>query len=50
MVRTSRKYSISISTPTHSYMKYLYKYPESAYPYDQIVKNQSAAIAAGAGI
>ncbi|HBC89622.1 MAG TPA: glucosidase [Lentisphaeria bacterium] len=26
------------STPTHSYMKYLYKYPHNAYPYDQIVK------------
>src|SRR4051794_13324493 len=26
------------STPTHSYMKYLYKYPQSAYPYDQIVR------------
>jgi hypothetical protein len=25
------------STPTHSYMKYLYKYPQAAYPYDQIV-------------
>ena len=25
------------STPTHSYMKYLYKYPHQAYPYDQIV-------------
>ena len=25
------------STPTHSYMKYLYKYPHSAYPYDQLV-------------
>jgi hypothetical protein len=25
------------STPTHSYMKYLYKYPQSAYPYDQLV-------------
>jgi len=25
------------STPTHSYMKYLYKYPQSAYPYDTIV-------------
>ncbi|HEX8782615.1 MAG TPA: hypothetical protein VF764_04540, partial [Steroidobacteraceae bacterium] len=25
------------STPTHSYMKYLYKYPQQAYPYDQIV-------------
>ena len=25
------------STPTHSYMKYLYKYPQAAYPYaDQI--------------
>jgi Glycosyl hydrolase family 63 C-terminal domain len=26
------------STPTHSYMKYLYKYPQAAYPYDKIVK------------
>jgi hypothetical protein len=25
------------STPTHSYMKYLYKYPQAAYPYDDIV-------------
>src|SRR5262249_42958505 len=25
------------STPTHSYMKYLYKYPHAAYPYDEIV-------------
>jgi len=26
------------STPTHSYMKYLYKYPQGAYPYDDIVR------------
>src|SRR5579862_2596602 len=25
------------STPTHSYMKYLYKYSQAAYPYDHIV-------------
>jgi hypothetical protein len=25
------------STPTHSYMKYLYKYPQSAYPYADLV-------------
>jgi hypothetical protein len=25
------------STPTHSYMKYLYKYPQRAYPYDDLV-------------
>ena len=25
------------STPTHSYMKYLYKYPQAAYPYDQLI-------------
>src|SRR6266705_3570361 len=25
------------STPTHSYMKYRYKYPKRAYPYDQLV-------------
>jgi hypothetical protein len=26
------------STPTHSYMKYLYKYPQEAYPYLDLVK------------
>ncbi len=26
------------STPTHSYMKYLYKYPHAAYPYDDLLK------------
>ena len=32
------------STPTHSYMKYLYKYPQEAYPYDDIVSiNRSAS-------
>ncbi len=25
------------STPTHSYMKYLYKYPHKAYPYADLV-------------
>ena len=25
------------STPTHSYMKYLYKYPHAAFPYDDLV-------------
>jgi hypothetical protein len=26
------------STPTHSYMKYLYKYPQAAYPYNDLVQ------------
>jgi len=26
------------STPTHSYLKYLYKYPQNAYPYDNLVE------------
>ena len=25
------------STPTHSYMKYLYKYPQAAFPYEDLV-------------
>src|SRR5271157_871381 len=29
------------STPTHSYMKYLYKYPHAAYPYDDLVKTNA---------
>ncbi len=31
------------STPTHSYMKYLYKYPQSAYPYRELVQKNRAA-------
>src|SRR5215217_5693229 len=30
------------STPTHSYMKYLYKYPQAAYPYDDLVRTNAA--------
>src|SRR5271154_6036674 len=26
------------STPTHSYMKYLYKYPQAAYPYTDLIE------------
>ena len=26
------------STPTHSYMKYLYKYPQAAYPYNDLIE------------
>ena len=29
------------STPTHSYMKYLYKYPQAAYPYADLVETNS---------
>ncbi|GAB4454905.1 MAG: glucosidase [Anaerolineae bacterium] len=30
------------STPTHSYMKYLYKYPQRAYPYADLVKTSQS--------
>jgi hypothetical protein len=30
------------STPTHSYMRYLYKYPQAAYPYDKLVAGNRA--------
>jgi glycogen debranching enzyme len=30
------------STPTHSYMKYLYKYPQRAYPYEDLVVTNRA--------
>jgi hypothetical protein len=26
------------NTPTHSYMKYLYKYPQAAFPYEDLIK------------
>ncbi|VTT97862.1 glucosidase : Uncharacterized protein OS=Pirellula staleyi (strain ATCC 27377 / DSM 6068 / ICPB 4128) GN=Psta_2283 PE=4 SV=1: Glyco_hydro_63 [Gemmataceae bacterium] len=29
------------STPTHSYMKYLYKYPQAAFPYDKLVQTSA---------
>src|SRR5215472_14938563 len=30
------------NTPTHSYMKYLYKYPQSAYPYLDLIQTNRA--------
>ena len=30
------------STPTHSYMKFLYKYPHAEYPYERLVKTNAA--------
>ena len=29
------------STPTHSYMKYLYKYPQAVFPYEDLVRTNS---------
>lgn len=29
------------STPTHSYMKFLYKYPMDEYPYGRLVEENS---------
>jgi hypothetical protein len=31
------------STPTHSYMKYLYKYPQAAFPYAELIEENRAA-------
>jgi len=34
-----KEYSFCLdSTPTHSYMKYLYKYPHAAYPYNALLE------------
>ena len=30
------------STPTHSYMRYLYKYPQATYPYQQLIDENRA--------
>ncbi len=30
------------STPTHSYLKYLYKYPQAAFPYEDLVDTNAA--------
>src|SRR6476620_3173594 len=29
------------STPTHSYMRWLYKYPQAAYPYEQLIRENT---------
>ena len=34
-------YSYLDSTPTHSYMKWLYKYPQAAFPYADLVKTNA---------
>jgi catechol 2,3-dioxygenase-like lactoylglutathione lyase family enzyme len=34
------------STPTHSYMKFLYKYPQAEFPYDRLWREPPAAAAA----
>ena len=33
------------STPTHSYLKCLYKYPQRAFPYDDLVATNARAAA-----
>ena len=38
MVKMSKQYYYLDNTPTHSYMKYLYKYPQNEYPYKQLVE------------
>ena len=38
------------STPTHSYMKMLYKYPQAAFPYDDLVAENKASRPHGAGV
>ncbi len=35
------------STPTHSYMKYLYKYPQAEYPYQRLVDENRRRAGAG---
>ena len=38
------------STPTHSYMKFLYKYPQRAFPYSQLVEENAQAQPARPGV
>ena len=38
------------STPTHSYMKFLYKYPQAAFPYADLVEENRAPRPARAGV
>ena len=36
-------YFHQVSTPTHSYCKYLYKYPQGAFPYVELVRENSGS-------
>ena len=38
------------STPTHSYMKCLYKYPQRAYPYDDLIRTNGGAVEERPGV
>ena len=38
------------STPTHSYMKFLYKYPQAAFPYERLVEENAPARQERAGV
>ncbi len=38
------------NTPTHSYMRYLYKYPQTAYPYDDLVATNRSKVEDRAGV
>ena len=38
------------STPTHSYMKYLYKYPQAPYPYLDLIETNRTALPRGDGV
>ena len=38
------------STPTHSYMKYLYKYPQAAYPYGRLIEESRRRGSRRAGV
>jgi hypothetical protein len=48
MARTEEYYFYVDSTPTHSYMKYLYKYPQAPYPYQQLIDENHQRDGAGA--
>ena len=36
--------------PTHYYMEYLYKYPQQAFPYQELMQENRQAIKTGTGI
>ena len=38
------------STPSHSYMRMTYRYPQAAFPYDELVRQNAATLKDGAGV
>ncbi len=38
------------STPSHSFMRMIYRYPQASFPYDELIARNGRALANGIGV